>query len=127
MEDELVYYAKQKLYSFVALFVAFILLVACIIISNNPKLVGEDKNDPVNKYFTEQKTLIEAQTKKLQNQVDSLYIKISENNLKLDKLSKLKTQIRYVYINERKEIDGLNNAGIIKEFNTFFTKTNSKQ
>ena len=126
MEDELVYYAKQKLYSFVALFVAFILLVACIVISNR-RLVSEDKNDPVNKYFTEQKTLIEAQTKKLQNQVDSLYIKISENNLKLDKLSKLKTQIRYVYINESKEIDGLNNAGIIKEFNTFFTKANNKQ
>ena len=126
MEDELVYYAKQKLYSFVALFVAFILLVACIIISNR-RLVSEDKNDPVNKYFTEQKILIEAQTKKLQNQVDSLYIKISENNLKLDKLSKLKTQIRYVYINESKEIDGLNNAGIIKEFNTFFTKANNKQ
>lgn len=126
MEDELVYFAKQKLYSFVALFVAFMLLVACIIISNR-RLVSEDKNDPVNKYFTEQKTLIEAQTKKLQNQVDSLYIKISENNLKLDKLSKLKTQIRYVYINESKEIDGLNNAGIIKEFNTFFTKANNKQ
>lgn len=126
MEDELVYFAKQKLYSFVALFVAFILLVACIVISNR-RLVSEDKNDPVNKYFTEQKTLIEAQTKKLQNQVDSLYIKISENNLKLDKLSKLKTQIRYVYINESKEIDGLNNAGIIKEFNTFFTKANNKQ
>ena len=126
MEDELVYFAKQKLYSFVALFVAFILLVACIVISNR-RLVSEDKNDPVNKYFTEQKILIEAQTKKLQNQVDSLYIKISENNLKLDKLSKLKTQIRYVYINESKEIDGLNNAGIIKEFNTFFTKANNKQ
>ena len=126
MDDELVYYAKQKLYSFVALFVAFILLVACIIISNR-RLVSEDKNDPVNKYFTEQKILIEAQTKKLQNQVDSLYIKISENNLKLDKLSKLKTQIRYVYINESKEIDGLDNAGIIKEFNTFFTKANNKQ
>jgi hypothetical protein len=126
MEDELVYFAKQKLYSFVALFVAFMLLVACIIISNR-RLVSEDKNDPVNKYFTEQKILIEAQTKKLQNQVDSLYIKISENNLKLDKLSKLKTQIRYVYINESKEIDGLNNAGIIKEFNTFFTKANNKQ
>ena len=126
MEDELVYYAKQKLYSFIALFVAFILLLACVIISNR-RLVSEDKKDPVNKYFTEQKILIEAQTKKLQNQVDSLYIKISENNLKLDKLSKLKTQIRYVYINESKEIDGLNNAGIIKEFNTFFTKANNKQ
>ena len=126
MEDELVYLAKQKLYSFVALFLSFFVLVICILISNR-RVGKEDKNDPVDKYFAEQKTLIETQTKTLQLRIDSLNLKLEQNNLKLEKLSKIKTQIKYVYISEIQKIDALDNDGIVKEFNAFFSKSNTGQ
>ena len=126
MEDELLYLAKQKLYSFVALFISFVLLIGCIFISNR-RFVKEDKNDPVDKYFSEQKRLIESQNKSLQLKIDSLYIKLEQNDLKLEKLAKQKTQIKYVYLTEMQKIDGLNNSGIVKEFNAFFSKSNSGQ
>jgi hypothetical protein len=126
MEEELVYLAKQKLYSFVALFLSFFILVLCILVSNR-RMIKEDKNDPVDKYFSEQKVLIEMQNKKLQSKIDSLNLKLEQNNLKLDKLSKQKTQIKYVYITELQKIDALNNDGIVKEFNNFFSKSNSGQ
>ena len=65
--------------------------------------------------------------KKLQSKIDSLYLKLEQNNLKLDKLSKQKTQIKYVYITELQKIDALDNDGIVKEFNNFFSKSNSGQ
>ena len=126
MEEELVYLAKQKLYSFVALFMSFIVLLLCILISNR-RLAKEDKNDPVDKYFLEQKVLIETQNKKLQSKLDSLTLKLEQNDKKLEKLAKQKTQIRYVYITDLQKIDALNNDGIIKEFNAFFSKANSGQ
>lgn len=126
MEDELVYLAKQKLYSFVALFLAFLVLVVCIFVSNR-RIGKEETNDPVDKYFLEQKVLIESQNKKLQSKIDSLNVKLEQNNLKLEKLSKQKTQIKYVYITELQKIDALNNDGIVKEFNSFFSKSNSGQ
>ena len=78
MEEELLYLAKQKLYSFIALFIAFFVLVLCILISNR-RIGKEDKNDPFDKYFSEQKILIETQTKKLQSKIDSLYLKLQQN------------------------------------------------
>lgn len=122
MEEELQYLLKQKLYSFVALGLAFLILILAIILNHRkPQPV-----DPVDKYFAEQKTTIETQTKLLQSKIDSLYLKLAENNAKLDILNKTKTEIKYVYITDIKKIDALNTNGIIKEFDNFFSKSNSK-
>jgi phage-related protein len=90
-------------------------------------MAKEDKNDPVDKYFLEQKVLIETQNKKLQSKLDSLNLKLEQNEKKLEKLSNQKNQIKYVYITDLQKIDALNNDGIIKEFNAFFSKANSGQ
>ena len=91
------------------------------------KISKEEKKDPVAKYFAEQKIVIENETKKLQSKIDSLYLKLQQNNIKLEKLSKQKTQIKYVYITEMQKINALDNDGIVKEFNSFFSKNNSGQ
>ncbi len=121
MEEELQYLLKQKLYSFIALILAFVILIVCLLVRSKPTPV-----DPVEKYFAEQKKTIESQTILLQNKIDSLYLKISEYNAKLGVLNKTKTEIKYVYISDIKKIDALNTNGIIKEFDTFFSKSNSK-
>jgi hypothetical protein len=121
MEEELQNLLKQKLYSFVALFMAFVILMICLLVRNK-----ETPIDPVEKYFAEQKKTIESQTILLEKKIDSLYLKISENNEKLEVITKTKTQIKYVYISDIKKIDALNTNGIIKNFDTFFSKSNSK-
>jgi hypothetical protein len=89
--------------------------------SEQPKV-----NDPVLKYFSQQKVIIENQTKKLQSQIDSLNFRIEQNSFVLEKISKSKNQIKYVYINQIQQIDSLNNNGIVREFKSFFSKTNFK-
>jgi len=124
MEEELQNLLKQKMYSFIAVFVAMILLVISILISNRKQPVSLD---PVEKYFEAQTKIIESENKTLQNKIDSLCIQLEKNNKKLDVISKTKTQIKYVYISDLKKIDALNTNGIIKEFDAFFSKGNPKQ
>ena len=128
MNFKLVILDKQKFYSFLVIFFTILCVVLCIRnIQSSSKISKEEKEDPVAKYFAEQKIVIESETKKLQSKIDSLYLKLQQNNIKLDKLSKQKTQIKYVYITEMQKINALNNDGIIKEFNSFFSKNNSGQ
>jgi predicted RNase H-like nuclease (RuvC/YqgF family) len=87
----------------------------------------QEKTDSVAKYFSEQKILIKSETQKLQSKIDSLYLKLQQNNLKLEKLSKQKSQIKYVYIKDLQKIDALDNNGIVKEFDSFFSKSYSGQ
>jgi hypothetical protein len=124
MEEEIALILRQKLYSFVALFVALVLLFLSIFIVSK-KSEKEIKIDPVEKYFEQQKLLIESQTQLLQKKIDSLNFKLKQNDLKLDKIYKSKSQIKYVYIQENKIIDGLSNDAIIQKFNAFFSKSNS--
>ena len=125
MDEYTVFIIKQKMYSFIALFLSFIFVLVGIYVLNkqiqNPKV-----NDPVSRYFSEQKVIIENQTKKLQNQIDSLNFRIEKNSFVLEKISKSKNQIKYVYINQIQQIDSLNNNGIVREFKSFFSKTNFK-
>ena len=98
MDEYTIYIVKQKMYCFIALFLSFIFVIVAIIIFNkqtqNPKV-----SDSVSKYFYEQKILIKNQTKQLQNQIDSLNFRIEQNSFVLEKISKSKNQIKYVYIN----------------------------
>jgi len=125
MDEYTIYIVKQKMYCFIALFLSFIFVIVAIIIFNkqtqNPKV-----SDSVSKYFYEQKILIKNQTKQLQNQIDSLNFRIEQNSFVLEKISKSKNQIKYVYINQIQQIDSLNNNGIVREFKSFFSKTNFK-
>jgi hypothetical protein len=126
MEQEIALVLRQKLYSFVALFIAFILLFLSIFIANQ-KSEKEIKLDPIDKYFAQQKVLIESQTQLLEKRIDSLNFKLQQNDLKLDKIYKSKSQIQYVYIQENKIIDGLSNDAIIQKFNAFFSKSISNK
>jgi hypothetical protein len=125
MDEYTVFIVKQRIYSTIFMIVGFLFVLTGIFIVNwrsqKPKL-----NDPVSKYFSKQKIIIENQTKKLQHQIDSLNFRIEQNSLVLDKISKSKTQIKYVYINQIQQIDSLNNNGIVREFKSFFSKTNFK-
>lgn len=126
MQEEIALILRQKMYSFVALFVAFILVFLAILI-NSQKSEKEIKLDPVEKYFEQQKILIESQNQILQKRIDSLNFKLQQNDLKLDKIYKSKSQIQYVYIQENKIIDGLSNDAIIQKFNAFFSKSISNK
>jgi len=123
-EDKLL---KHKLYSFIAPIFALLMLIMCIVIVNSGKEKPPSSNDIFNQYLNEQKVFIETQTKISQNKIDSIFQLLSESNAKIEKLSQSKTQIKYVYIKQSAEIDALNNDGIIKEFNTFFSKSSIKQ
>ena len=121
---ELIYIQKQKLYSYIALFLSFLFLISTIVVQ---KLESKPvTNDVLNEYFKKQEKVIEDQTKTIQVKIDSLNFKISQNDLKLEKLSKIRTKISYVYETNIKQIDNLNNDSIVKRFTTFFTNTSSK-
>ena len=85
------------------------------------------KETPTDNYIKEQIKLIGEKNLLLQNKIDSLSLRVNQYNVKLDKLSKQKAEIRYIYESKLHQIDALDNYGIIKEFNTFFTKANNKQ
>lgn len=87
----------------------------------------QEKQDPVEKYFHDQKVLIETQNKLLERKLDSLNFRLKRNELKLEKISSQKKQIKYVYISEIKRIDALDNDGVVREFDKFFSKTYSGQ
>jgi hypothetical protein len=125
MDEYTVFIVKQKMYSFVALVISFIFVFLAIFIVNY-KNQNLKIDDPVSKYFSQQKVIIENQTKKLQNQIDSLNFRIEQNSFVLEKISKSKNQIKYVYINQIQQIDSLNYNGIVREFKSFFSKTNFK-
>lgn len=82
------------------------------------------KVSPADNYITEQIKLIEKQNLILQQKVDSLSLRVNQYNVKLEKLSKQKAEIRYIYESKLHQIDALDNDGIIKEFNFIFSKSN---
>ena len=84
------------------------------------------KVSPADNYIKEQIKLIGEQNLALQSKIDSLSLKVSQYNVRLEKLSKTKTEIRYIYENKLTEIDNLYTTGIIKEFNIIFSKNNRK-
>ena len=84
------------------------------------------KTTPAEDYVKEQIKLIGEQNLALQIKIDSLSLKVKQYNIKLDKLSKSKTEIRYIYENKLIEIDNLYTSGIIKEFTIIFSKSNRK-
>lgn len=82
------------------------------------------KITPADNYIKEQIQLIGKQNLILQQKVDSLSLRVNQYNGKLEKLSKQKAEIRYIYESKLHQIDALDNDGIIKEFNFIFSKSN---
>lgn len=100
--------------------------IVLILISPSKSSLKEPELSPADNYIKEQIKLIGEQNLALQSKIDSLSLKVSQYNVLLEKLSKSKTEIRYIYENKLTEIDNLYTTGIIKEFNIIFSKSNRK-
>ena len=100
--------------------------IVLILISPSKNSIKQPELSPADNYIKEQIKLIGKQNLALQSKVDSLSLKVSQYNIRLEKLSKSKTEIRYIYENKLTEIDNLYTTGIIKEFNIIFSKSNRK-
>jgi hypothetical protein len=100
--------------------------IVLILISPSKSSVKQPELSPADNYIKEQIKLIGEQNLALQIKIDSLSLKVSQYNVRLEKLSKSKTEIRYIYENKLTEIDNLYTTGIIKEFSIIFSKSNRK-
>lgn len=115
---------SHKLYKLSLLFLMAGIIL--LLISLSKCSVKEPELSPADNYIKEQIKLIGEQNLALQSKIDSLSLKVSQYNVRLEKLSKTKTEIRYIYENKLTEIDNLYTTGIIKEFNIIFSKSNRK-
>jgi hypothetical protein len=114
---------QNRMRLIISLLIVGVLLMLLSLNNCSPK---EPALSPADNYIKEQIKLIGEQNLALQIKIDSLSLKVKQYNIKLDKLSKSKTEIRYIYENKLTEIDNLYTSGIIKEFSIIFSKSNIK-
>lgn len=114
---------QNRMRLIISLLIIGVLLILFSLTKCSPK---EPTFSPADNYIKEQIKLIGEQNLALQSKVDSLSLKVSQYNVRLEKLSKSKTEIRYIYENKLTEIDNLYTSGIIKEFSIIFSKSNRK-